>query len=328
VNTQHRYATLDGLRGFAAVAVMLYHGGHRSPLFMAGGYMAVDLFFALSGFVLARTYDDRLRAGLSLGQFARLRLIRIYPMFLLGMALGLAFWPGKAAALLMIPDFASGGGQLFPANVAMWSLLFELLANLAFAAWGQRIGWRWLAAIMGLSGALVIIGTMAGHDADLGAFARTAGFGLARTAFAFSLGVGISRFQAAQRPVVRQKTALAWLLFPILLAILAFAPAQRTAWDLASILLFLPAILWLGTRWDMAAPGLVEWLGNLSFPLYCIHQPIIAMFRDSPALILPVSLLLLGVASVLDRRLDQPLRRWLMTGLKRQAAARRISPAT
>ena len=91
---QH-FAVLDGLRGLAAIVVLFYHvskvGGATTRLF-AHGHLAVDFFFMLSGFVLAYSYDDRLKSErLAAGTFVRARAVRLLPMVLFGLPLGAAY---------------------------------------------------------------------------------------------------------------------------------------------------------------------------------------------------------------------------------------------
>src|ERR1700744_1410613 len=84
------------MRGIAALSVMSYHykdhvevfGGLKP--FDGGGWTAVDLFFVLSGFVLAYTYEPRFKAGLTLGHFMQLRLIRLYPLYAMGTLVAVA----------------------------------------------------------------------------------------------------------------------------------------------------------------------------------------------------------------------------------------------
>jgi peptidoglycan/LPS O-acetylase OafA/YrhL len=142
-----RYDVLDGMRGVAAICVMVMHASGA----LGNSIIAVDLFFILSGFVIAHSYGGRVDMGL--GKFMRRRLIRPYPMFLLGMALG---WLSLAVAhhlgttsisgreiaasvltnALYLPYVAQQAIvpnlPIFPANPPAWSLFFELVANLFF----------------------------------------------------------------------------------------------------------------------------------------------------------------------------------------------------
>src|SRR5215471_3201251 len=85
VDKREHYATLDGLRGFAALSVVLFHFGHwmHKPALAANSHLAVDFFFCLSGFVLPLAYEERFRTTLTPLQFLRIRLIRLMPLIML-----------------------------------------------------------------------------------------------------------------------------------------------------------------------------------------------------------------------------------------------------
>jgi peptidoglycan/LPS O-acetylase OafA/YrhL len=156
-----RYEVLDGMRGIAAITVMLYHySKHLDHPIFGGAGTAVDLFFILSGFVISYSYGARLQNGMSYFEYAMKRLIRIYPMFIIGVILGvpvlyvlaragLATTPVRSIAgglfynSAFMPDFnsfqvynmgASDGtlGEIFPTNPPAWSLFFEMIASFAF----------------------------------------------------------------------------------------------------------------------------------------------------------------------------------------------------
>ena len=177
---QGRFDTLDGLRGIAAIMVMLFHAGDRLPVRAVGGYLAVDLFFALSGFVIALAYEDRLRQGFPFSRFLIVRLIRSYPMYLVGMLVGAWLYWFDPIHLAMLPSFTSPD-KLYPVNAPMWSLILELVVNLAYAAVVPVLGNRALAAILLASGAVFAKGVIDHGGADLGAFWSGAFMGLMRT---------------------------------------------------------------------------------------------------------------------------------------------------
>jgi peptidoglycan/LPS O-acetylase OafA/YrhL len=320
VYDKRRFSTLDGLRGVAALLVMLYHAGPKSPVAMPGGYLAVDLFFALSGFVLALAYEPRLRAGLSLGEFTVNRVVRIYPMMLVGAAVGAALLPAHAGIVVMMPDFESPQ-MLFPANPPMWSLLFELLINLAFAVLALRIGRHGLLWILAVSGATLCYAAFeSGQGLNVGAMWSTAVFGAARTIFSFSLGVALFRLRDRLK-LPRRETRMAWLLFPVLIAALVFAPADRASWDLACVFLVLPLLLWLGTLWEVPNGKLAEALGDLSYPLYCIHAPLVWAAKKWGIDMATICAATVAGAWALDRWIDRPVRAKLTAMLK----ARRLA---
>ncbi len=119
------------------------------------GYLAVDFFFMLSGFVIGYAYDDRWNR-MSLKDFFKRRLIRLHPMVVMGSVIGALFFYFQAAAFPMIADVAwwkvllicllactilprlsgmghPGWGETSPLNGPAWSLLYEYIANILYA---------------------------------------------------------------------------------------------------------------------------------------------------------------------------------------------------
>lgn len=319
-----RFLVLDGMRGIAALAVLWSHAGfgfgHYYP---PHGYLAVDFFFALSGFVLAHAYAARIAAGLSFRAFARLRLIRLYPMIFAGGIIGvLAFNPGwarggaelfwfDATAFLLLPLGLAFHAAPFPVNVPIWSLFFELCANAAYWAAARRPGdaARGVIFIAAMAGLLGGIAYVAGGLRDVGmasAISFLAGF--PRVAVSFALGVLIFRYRLHERlprmPDICPALALA--------AALAM-PACGWWYDMGCVLAVFPLLLCLGAqaRESIALHRLWYWGGALSYPLYVIHEPLLrAAFR----LHLPYGLALaapVAAAWVLLRWYDTPVRRRL-----------------
>jgi peptidoglycan/LPS O-acetylase OafA/YrhL len=68
-----RYESLDGMRGLCALIVTAYHCAYalNTAHFPDSGWLSVDMFFVLSGFVIALAYEDRLKAGFSFSDFLR-----------------------------------------------------------------------------------------------------------------------------------------------------------------------------------------------------------------------------------------------------------------
>ncbi len=86
-----RVVTLDGIRGVAAIAVFtLHYGVFFWPVTRQQSFLAVDLFFILSGYVLSKAYSRRLQSGMLLASFVYLRVVRVYPLYLLGVAISVA----------------------------------------------------------------------------------------------------------------------------------------------------------------------------------------------------------------------------------------------
>lgn len=188
-DTKPHYALLDGLRGVAALLVVWYHvfegyqfaSGSAIIREINHGYLAVDFFFILSGFVIGYAYDDRWGKTLTLGKFFRRRLIRLHPMVVMGALIGLVMfilqgavtWEGTPASvpammiallcgLLMIPALPGcgyevrGNGEMFPLNGPAWSLFFEYIGNILYALFIRRFSTRALAILAGILSILLL----------------------------------------------------------------------------------------------------------------------------------------------------------------------------
>ena len=156
---------LHSLRGLAAVAVLLFHAKAVFGIQLApSGYLAVDLFFILSGFVIAHSYDPRFEAGLSARTFIIARAARFWPLFALGTGFGAAWLvleniasPPAALSISEVLGFsalalayvpAPVAGDLVPLNVPAWSLFFELIVNAGFALFFSVSKTRWLPGVL------------------------------------------------------------------------------------------------------------------------------------------------------------------------------------
>ncbi len=161
LSSKPRYEILDGLRGVAAIIVVIFHlfeTYSRGPRFQIvnHGYLAVDFFFLLSGFVVGYAYDDRWDR-MTVGGFFKRRLVRLHPMLVMGTLIGaLLFYAGASpmfepimqtpwwklllitllccALLPALPSWdIRGWYEMNPLNGASWSLVFEYIANILYA---------------------------------------------------------------------------------------------------------------------------------------------------------------------------------------------------
>lgn len=345
------YDVLDGLRGIAALMVVVFHYfefmKYRVCDFLpiGHGFLAVDFFFCLSGFVVAFAYDGKLKR-IGIGNFFRSRLIRLHPMIILGTLLGAvvyvvnpswdtvqtAGW-GKiltavvcAFFLIPYPRMPYREGELFPLNTPTWSLFFEYIANIVYAVVLVRLRNAWLLVVCLLSAlGLCYCGWKSGlliHGWNIHFLSD----GFARVAFSFTAGMVVYRFGW----VLRNRTGL--LLPALLLVGLLTLPHIRNDWPLECVIviLFFPFIIALGAGTEVK--GRVRtfclFLGRLSYPLYLTHITIVTLFagyyeRNQPDGIalagtvagLIACNLLLAYAAL--RFYDVPLRRWLTSVTKR-----------
>ena len=344
-NSAHgRLAALDAMRGMAALMVVCRHAspdiaGLPSPV---GGHLAVDLFFLLSGFVMAEAYDTRLNQGLSTWSFMKLRLLRLYPLYLVGFTLGaLKAWMQQAwgdhplpandmvlnslCQLFMLPSPGTrtwSVDTLYLFNPAAWSLAFELLANLLFAFTHARLRGRMLAFAVLAAGFALCWQLDAATGLDQGTRWHDAPVALARVAFSFMLGIWLARH--APRPSSRHGLVLTWLCAVLTLAMVWRPAGAVLPWELLWVIVVFPlmVITAAGHVPGPAATRLCTWAGDLSYPLYIVHMPALMLAlavgrRWAPdwphqpysgAMTLAV---LLWMAWGLERLWDRPLRQYL-----------------
>jgi peptidoglycan/LPS O-acetylase OafA/YrhL len=289
-----RHHLFDGLRGVAALGVALFHLGPGAGLsIMPAGYLAVDFFFLLSGFVLTRAYGARLRAGLGFRPFFALRLARLYPVFAIGILLGVPMlWVmaqkaspavgAGGAALALVANLAllpapGGFAMLFPGNLVCWSLMLEIAINLAFAAGGHRLPNGALLAFAGLAAVGLAVSATAFGTVNGGAYRSDAMLGVWRVCLAFPLGVVIGRLRTpVARPGRRAFAVLAALAVALALPL---PVGQALGVELALVLLGFPLLLWWAAGVELPDGGrrLFGWLGRISYPLYAVHFPLLLL---------------------------------------------------
>lgn len=340
------FEVLNGLRGIAAIAVVNMHMAvYFGPLHSANVALAVDFFFVLSGFVIAFAYEERLRAGLPLRRFVLARVIRLYPLYLLGLIMGIAVkltldqivYPVAlcatiAANLFMLPfpvQLDQYATSLFPLNFPAWSLFFELIANIGYAALGARLTNPRLALAIGAGFlGLVAAGVIAG-SLDVGTLRWQVLGGLARVTFSFFVGVALYRLWRIRPTRLAIHPALLFVLLPLPLLL---KPGGPFGWlyELAVVACYMPMIVWLGAG-SYARDGWLHAsvaLGALSYPLYMIHAPVWIAIRmlegwaPTSTLIgyapwsgIAITATLCAVAWWLDKAVDFPLRRRLSRAL-------------
>jgi peptidoglycan/LPS O-acetylase OafA/YrhL len=340
-----RNATLEWLRGAAAVIVFTYHLtavlGFGSLPFR--GYIAVDFFFMLSGYVIAHTYTARFDAGMSATTFFSRRLRRLYPLIVLGLLLGAAsrllailvvhsHYDGMGRAidilpvlgwgLLLLPfaGLAPGDGLIFPLDGPLWSLMFELWANLAYALGLRRLGTAALALLVAIAAVGMVAVSLAHGTLDGGTTWASLGVGLIRVVFGFSTGMLVQRL--VDTPL---RALLPRLPAPVLtlLLLLAFLPGP-SAWggviDALAATILCPLVLILGIADPLGGRGrrIGLFAGALSYPLYTLHVPIFSHLLRLAALPLASRLAVLalsiaaglGLAWLAERFYDAPLRGW------------------
>lgn len=342
------FHTLDALRGAAAAAVVTVHYKDLfTPVRSEFGYLAVDLFFIMSGAVLAHAYDGRLASGMTTRRFLAVRVVRLYPLYALSLAIAVATalvsmsgrgaigWTpptlagSVAAALAFLPGpFLVGHKDLFPLNLPTWSLFFELLVNALFALTSsistpRRVG----LVIVSCVPVLAIAGWTAG-TLDFGAKASLPDvvLGAVRTIFGFASGVAIARIPLSGRVLHSTPASVGLVASTVICLMVPLAGETARLWPLLCVLVFFPALVYAAMhveppRWMVPAATV---LGASSYALYVVHVPVLQMFKAVSDRLAPgwlagaapgsgmVALIALVVLSwALNRAYDVPMRRGL-----------------
>ena len=315
-DSKKHYEILDGLRGVAAVMVVMFHiletfteGDHTKQI-INHGYMAVDFFFLLSGFVIGYAYDDRW-GRMSLGGFFKRRLIRLHPMIMVGMIIGavtfyfqdapifyaISSTPVWKLLLVMMIGFTllpvppsldiRGWSEMHPLDGPAWSLFYEYIANILYAVLVRRFSKTMLSILVFIAGvALIQFAVTSKHGDIIGGWSiepEQLRVGFTRLLYPFFAGLLLSR---VAKPA-HVKNAFFWcsLLLAIVLAMPRIGGKEHLwmngLYDSLSIVFVFPIIVYLGASGEVTgklASRLSRFLADISYPLYIIHYPFIYMF--------------------------------------------------
>jgi peptidoglycan/LPS O-acetylase OafA/YrhL len=345
LHTRPHFEMLDGLRGIAAVAVVVFHFMEiavtdLSKNFITHAYLAVDFFFCLSGFVIAYAYDSRM-PSMGLGTFLKLRLIRLHPLVVTGALLGLLSYfldpfsslskqYGAGQGLLMFlgsclmipyPIIKERYYNLFHLNPPTWSLFYEYIANLFYALVLCRASKKLLWMLFIIATIAVLFETH--HSNGLGGGWGKEVFwgGPVRVSYSFLAGMTVYRMGW----IIKSRIGFLSLSLMLLAALLMpYIAGINQYTDAITVLLYFPFLVSLGAGAQVSPglAGLCQLSGNISYPLYMTHYPFIWIFFSYIAakkppmnwleILIPVCvLLLIGWAYVVMVTIDVPIRRYL-----------------
>lgn len=339
-----RLDTLDAMRGVAAMAVLFHHLAFPG---FGRAYLAVDLFFLLSGYVMGHAYEARLNSGLGLRRFMRERLIRLYPLIFLGALLGYAAAVSNHAQvrlanvalvsqLLFLPGLARGP-YIFMLNGLQWSLFFEIVANAAHAAWLKVVRTPVLAA--GVAVAALVVLAAAAHYTRLsgGLSKQTFVVGLVRVVFSYGAGLAIYRIHKAGR--LPRISAPWWLLVLAPLALIAVISQTRAPWWADAVMICVAFPLVLAAAVNAAVPRrwlpLAAFSGFISYPLYALQMPLFSAARHalierglptSKPIWLAFAVAMVGLAWLVGRFYDAPVRAWMSRVIPRVRPSGALQP--
>jgi peptidoglycan/LPS O-acetylase OafA/YrhL len=352
LKTKQHFEILDGLRGIAAISVVLFHFMEIAYLpaknFIAHGFLAVDFFFCLSGFVIAYAYDDRM-GKMGIKEFFKSRLIRLHPLVIMGSVLGLLaflfdpfggqpelYSPGKiiliflcSILLIPYPIISERFFNLFGLNAPAWSLFWEYVANIVYALILWRLNRRYLLILTIIAGiALFYVSQRAGGSLMGGWAGENFWDGCARISYSFLAGMLIFR----SNWIIKSKLGFTGLSVLLLLAF--FTPFNQWNWltEPFIVMIYFPLLVALGAGADLKAglKKLCVFFGKISYPLYMTHYAAIWMFFNyytahKPALpqltlvIITGVMLLLGFAYLVMTFYDIPLRNYLTSRRKNRS---------
>lgn len=314
-SSKPHYEILDGLRGVAALLVVLFHvfeihsHGDHSKQIINHGYLAVDFFFLLSGFVLGYAYDDRW-GKMTLKDFFKRRIIRLQPMIIIGSIIGaLLFYfqdspalgwgginevPVWKMLLVMLIGFTlipvgkgldiRGWNEMHPLNGPAWSLFFEYIANIVYALVLRRVSKIVLAILVVVAAGFTIHYALTNPNGDIiGGWSiddsTQLKIGLIRLAFPFLAGLLLARIGKLRY------TKNAFLSAALLLVVLLSVPRLGDAdslwlnglYECFCLIIMFPFIIWLGAGGKVQgykASKVCKFLGDISYPIYITHFPI------------------------------------------------------
>ena len=315
-DSKNHYPILDGLRGVASLLVVFFHvfepfaGGNPFKQLISHGYLAVDFFFLLSGFVVAYAYDDRW-GKMTLTDFFKRRLIRLQPLVVLGSLIGAALFYFQASpafpliadtpvwkvlllmligcTLLPVPVSMDirGWQEMHPLNGPAWSLLFEYIANILYAVIIRRFSKVLLSIFVTLAACLLLSHAVTGKEGDLnGGWTLNQEqlfIGFTRLLYPFFAGVLLCRLGKR----IQIKNAFFWC---SLLLVVAFSLPRlgddQSLWknglyDAFCVILIFPLVVAIGAGGSLhnsTSGRISQFLGSLSYPLYITHFPLIYIF--------------------------------------------------
>ncbi len=352
IESARQYSTLDAMRGIAALAVIILHEYDIArPLKAASAPLAVDLFYIISGFIVTHAYREKLCAGLGARPFMLIRLIRLYPLYLLGTIIGIFYYVplyiGNAAShsanntiayivsvldgLFFAPQFRWGGPSLFsgqmlqdasfPLNLPAWSLFYELVVNLFFCVFLFRLRKLYLCALMAACFIYMVVSTLPDGGFNVEPQIAYMPMMIARATFSFAMGMLIYEFHS-----IRMK--LPPLLTLVLCAcVFCLDPSIQNRAATYAIVIFpvLPLLVWCGASVE-PPPSLIrsfKCLGAISYTVYAIHYPLrwvftsmLWAFNIDPGANAPWTALvfiagLMIVSPWINRNFDAPVRAFL-----------------
>jgi len=350
-DTKQHFEILDGLRGVAAIAVVIFHFMESiTPVikenFIGHAYLAVDFFFCLSGFVIAYAYDAKF-SQIGVATFLKLRIIRLHPLVIIGSLLGLVCfaldpfsslfseYSGKTLAMfitscLMIPYPAVEERyfNLFHLNPPTWSLFWEYVANIFYALFLVKIRNRALWCLFAIAAMALCFEAVRSNHLLGGWGIDNIMAGGIRVFYSFLAGILVYRMNWII------KNRLGFVSLSLLLSIAFLMPfSGKLNWlnDSLTVLIYFPFLVALGAGASLkpAFEKVCRFSGGISYPLYMVHYPFLWIFhsyvlQNKPSVSEMTIITIVGVPALVAFAycvmtfVDIPVRKYLKNKLARK----------
>ncbi|MFT4222923.1 acyltransferase family protein [Dysgonomonas sp.] len=318
VESKPHYEILDGLRGVAALLVVLFHvfevhsHGDHSKQIINHGYLAVDFFFLLSGYVISYAYDDRW-GKMTLKDFFKRRIIRLHPMIIIGSIIGAILFyfqdsqglgwggihevPVWTMLLVMLIGFTlipigkgldiRGWSEMHPLNGPAWSLFYEYIANIVYALFLRRVSKIILGTLVLVAACVTIHYALTNSNGDIiggwSVDSTQLRIGFTRLAFPFLAGMLLAK--TAKLYYTKHAFLTASLLLVVLFSIPRLGGSENIwmngLYECFCLIIMFPLIVWLGAGGKVngkKASKICKFLGDISYPIYITHFPIVYVY--------------------------------------------------
>jgi peptidoglycan/LPS O-acetylase OafA/YrhL len=344
--TKQHFEILDGLRGLAAIAVVIFHFMEIAvpdykDSFIAHAYLAVDFFFCLSGFVIAYAYDHKLHK-IGIFNFLKLRLIRLHPLVIIGSVIGLLAFifdpfsnlyqkysgnllPMFLASCLMIPYplVHERYFNLFHLNPPTWSLFWEYIANVCYALFLIKLSNKILWILVSIAAVTLVYEANRSGNLGVGWGGDNITGGGIRVFYSFLAGILVFRLKW----IITTRMnfiIIGFLLIAVFL--IPFSKPLNPVIEPLIVIFYFPFLIALGAgaRSTAYLNRICNFSGAISYPLYMVHYPFIWLYMSyvenrkpsigemSFIIVLGV-LFLIALAYVIMVVIDIPVRRKLET---------------
>jgi len=315
LESKRHYEILDGLRGVASILVVIFHvfetySGDRFHQFINHGYLAVDFFFLLSGFVVAYAYDDRW-GKMTQWDFYKRRLVRLQPMVIMGSIVGAVFFYFQASPafpliagtpvwemlLVMVVGFTliplpismdiRGWQEMHPLNGPAWSLFFEYIANILYAVIVRRFSKTLLSIFVFLAACMLFSFLVFGPQGDLiGGWSLNGPqlyIGFTRLLYPFFAGVLL--FRMGKLIPIKGAFTVASLLIVAIFCVPRLGGSEHLwmngLYESVCVIVLFPLIVAIGAGGQIRrnfATKVCKFFGDISYPLYITHYPLIYLY--------------------------------------------------